>query len=103
MARLSIAAGSEFPAALTAVQDWLQAVEHPSFIVNRLYESGLCSQSPNDALRLLNAIIDDQLWAPLELGECLGAIAQSLPQLAQDPRHRRLVEYFRRKDIRSQR
>jgi hypothetical protein len=96
LARLSIASGAEFPAALRAVQDWLRPTEHPHYIVNRLHESGQCGRFPADALRLLNIIIDDQPWAPRELGLCLEVIVRATPGLAQDAQYRRLIEYFRR-------
>ena len=97
LARMCIAAGDEFPSALAAVVDWLLPVEHPHYIVDRLHESGLCARFPDVALRLLNAILDDQPWAPEELGQCLEAIAQAAPALRQDPRHQRLVEFGRRR------
>jgi hypothetical protein len=99
LVRLSIAAGSEFPAALTAVQDWLRSIDHPHYVVHRLLESGLCSRFPVDALRLLNVIIDDQPWAPRELGQCLEAIVQATPELTQDARFQRLLEYARRRGV----
>lgn len=99
LARLSIAAGAEFPAALTAVQDWLRQIEHPHYVVHLLHESGLCDRFPVDALRLLNAVIDDQQWAPPELGQCLDAIAQGAPHLAQDAGYQRLSEYSRRRGV----
>ncbi|MGE3151856.1 MAG: anti-phage defense-associated sirtuin Dsr1 [Nitrospiraceae bacterium] len=96
LTRLIIAARTEFPAALTAVQDWLQPIEHPHYVVHRLHESGLSARFPADALRLLDAVIGDQQWAPPELGQCLDEIVQAAPQLAQDARYQRLSEYFRR-------
>ena len=97
LTRLVIAARGEFPAALAAVQDWLQPIEHPHYVVHRLHESGLCSLYPTDALSLLNAVIVDQQWAPLELGQCLDQIVQVAPNLAQDARYLRLREYVRRR------
>ncbi|UTA53165.1 SIR2 family protein [Lysobacter soli] len=96
--RLSIAAGSEFPAALTAVQDWLRPIKHPHYVVHLLHESKLSSRFPADALRLLNALIEDQPWAPQELRQCLDAIVQAEPVLAQDSRYRRLSDYCRRRE-----
>ena len=96
LARLSITARGEFPAALAAVLDWLQPIEHPHFVVHLLHESGLSERFPEDALRLLSAIIDDQPWAPRELGQCLTAIVQTAPALLQDYRYQRLAEYARR-------
>lgn len=99
LTRLVIAARSEFPAALAAVQDWLQPIEHPDYVVHLLHESGLCRQFPAEALLLLNAVIADQQWAPRELGQCLDEILQAAPNLAQDARYLRLREYSRRRGI----
>ncbi|PWV74533.1 anti-phage defense-associated sirtuin Dsr1 [Halomonas sp. A11-A] len=95
LARLVIAARGEFPAALAAVFDWLQPIEHPHYVVRQLHGSGLCSRFPNDALLLLNVLISEQQWAPRELGQCLDEIAQAGPQLARDAQYQRLYEYFR--------
>ena len=97
--RLAIAARGEFPAALTAVQDWLQPIEHPDYMVHLLHESGLCRRFPADALRLLDTVIADQQWTPRELGQCLDEIERAAPPLAQDARYLRLQEYFRRRGI----
>lgn len=97
LARLSIAAGAEFPAALTAVLVWLGPIEHPFYIVHRLHESGLCSRFPVHALRLLATIVDDQPWSAPELGQCLDVIVQADAVLAQDPNYQRLREYARRR------
>src|SRR5690606_27415847 len=83
LTRLVIAARGEFPAALAAVQDWLQPIDHSDYVVHLLHESGLCRRFPAEALLLLNAVIDDQQWAPQELGQCLDEIAQAAPLLAQ--------------------
>ncbi|ASM77221.1 hypothetical protein VITFI_CDS1443 [Vitreoscilla filiformis] len=95
LTRLVIAARGEFPAALTSVQNWLQPIKRPHYVVHQLHESGLCRRYPADALTLLNAVLVDQPWAPTELGHCLDKIEQAAPPLAQDPRYRRLREYFR--------
>ena len=99
MTRLIIAARSEFPAALAAMQDWLQSIEHPDYVVHLLHESGLCPRFPADALHLLNAVIADQQWAPRELEKCLDEIVKTNPQLAQDARYQRLREYSRRRGV----
>ena len=96
LARLSIAAGDEFPNALTAVQAWLLPLDHVHYIVNKLNESGLCNRFPVDALRLLNAVIDDQPWRPPELGQCLENIVKASPKLQQDLRYQKLVDYAKR-------
>jgi hypothetical protein len=99
LTRLVIAARSEFPAALAAVQEWLQPIEHPNHVVHLLRESGLCARFPEDALCLLDAVIADQQWAPRELGQCLDEIVRAAPQLAQDARIQRLREYIRRRGM----
>lgn len=95
-ARLAIAARGKFPAALATLQDWLHPPEHPHFIVHLLQESGLCGRFPQEALRFLDALIEDQPWAPTELAECLDVIARTWPEAKQDHRYRRLMEYVRR-------
>lgn len=95
--RLLIASHNEFPAALAAVQGWLQPIEHPNYVVHLLHESGLCKLFPVEALLLLNAIISDQQWGPSELGKCLDEIAHSTLNLAQDARYLRLREYSRKR------
>lgn len=95
LTRLIIAARSEFPAALAAMQDWLQPIEHPYYVVHLLHESGLCIQFPADALHLLDSVITDQQWIPQEFGQCLNEIVKASPQLEQESSCRRLREYSR--------
>lgn len=99
LTRMTIAARGEFRAALGLVQDWLQPIEHPDYVVHMLHKSGLCRRCPADALRLLDAVIADQQWAPRELGQCLEEIVQTAPQLAQNVRYLRLKEYSRKRGI----
>lgn len=99
LARMVIAAGSEFPAALEAVHDWLMPVEHPYYLVHLLYESGLCVRFPADALHLLDAVIEEQQWAPRELGQCLDEIARADQGLEVREQYRRLREYSRRREL----
>lgn len=96
LAQLSIAARGQFPAALRTVQDWLQPIEHPDLVVTLLHQSSLSGRFPEDALRLLNATINDQSWALWELGKCLTAIAEAEPALTQDSRYQRLVQYSKK-------
>lgn len=93
LSRLAISARDEFPAALTAVIDWVQPIEQPDYVVHLLHESGLCSKYPTDALKLLFAVIDDQTWAPGKLGQCLNQILQAEPSLVQKPWYASLREY----------
>ena len=97
LTRLAIAARGEFPAALAAVQHWLQPIEYPDHVLSILYASSLCRRFPADALLLLNTVISNQQWVPRELGQCLGQIVEAAPYLEQDSRYLRLREYSRSK------
>ena len=98
LARLVIAAGNEFPAAWTAVQDWMRPIEHPYDIVLSLKESELCKKFPAQVLLLLSAIIADQPWLLEELQQCLDAIVRIAPHLKQDDAYLKLREYLRRQE-----
>jgi len=95
LARMSIAARGEFPAALSAVIDWLQPIEHPHYIVGLLCKSNLVERFPEDALRFLDAILENQRWSPRELKQCLATIADTSSVLKQDRRYQRLKLYSR--------
>jgi hypothetical protein len=97
LAILCIVGGEAFPSVLAAIADWLRPIEHPHYVVHQLHESGLCDRFPEASLRLLNAILEDQFWAPRELQDCLEAIAQGKPTLREDHRYQRLAEYIRRR------
>lgn len=97
LARMAIAAGNEFPAALAAVEAWLSPLDHPDYGTHRLYESGLCNRFPNETLRLLSIIMNDESWVPSKLGECLDQIIEAAPALANAPECLRLREYARKR------
>lgn len=99
LARLSIEARGRFPEALAAVFDWLQPIEQPDYVIHLLHEAGLAARFPEDSLRFLNAIIDDQPWVPRELRICLNSIVQAAPDLARDSRHQRLDAFSRQRAI----
>lgn len=99
LTRLVIAARSEFPAALSEVLSYLQPYENPDYELGLLENSGLCERFPEDALQLLDAIIDDQRWLRLALGKCLDQIAQANPKLASDYRYRRIRDLYRQRGI----
>lgn len=99
LTRLVIAARGEFPAALAAVQGWLQPIEHPDYVLHLLHKSGLCSRYPKDTLYLLNAVIANPKWEPLELGKCLDQIIKADPNLAKDHSYHQLRDYCRRYQI----
>jgi hypothetical protein len=95
LARMSIAARGEFPAALSKVVDWLRPTEHPHFVVHLLYESKLTERFPSDALRLLDVVFTNQTWLPSELGQCLTTISLAAPALEHDHRFQQLNQYSR--------
>lgn len=97
VAQLCIASDTEFPSALREIENWLLPIEYPDYVVNQLHESGLCSQFPFDVLKLLNAIIYNQQSIPLELKNCLDAIAQADPTLVQNNYYVKLNEYSRKR------
>ena len=99
LARMCIAAGKQFPSALEAGYGWFQPVEHPHYVVRRLWESDHCRLFPEPALRLLSAILHTQPWAPDELGKCLKRIAHESPNLRQDPDYKRLIEFARQRGV----
>lgn len=96
LAHLVIVSGDEFPNALATMLPWLQAIEYPNYIVHLLCESQLCSNFPEDALKLLDVIIDDQSWLPRELNDCLSAIEAIWAECQNDSRFQRLREFQRR-------
>jgi hypothetical protein len=98
--QLVIAARGEFPAALAAVQDWLQPIEYLGYVVSLLHKSGMCRRFPAEALQLLSMVINHQRSrAPQELGQCLDEIAEANRNLPHDSRYLRLREYSRRQGI----
>lgn len=94
LAQLSIAAGAEFPSALVAVEDWLRPIEYPFYLLHRLHESGICRRFPNDSLRLLNAVFNEDPSSIQELGQCLDSIVQAAPGLAQNANYQRLRRHY---------
>lgn len=93
LAELCIAAGSNFSSALDMVQNWLRPIGHPNDLVARLHESGLCSQFPVTALRMLAAIIGKQRSGASRLIACLEIIVQTDADLVSSADYRRLHEY----------
>ncbi|QIL80339.1 hypothetical protein G7047_10825 [Diaphorobacter sp. HDW4A] len=96
LARLCIAAGSEFPSAMATIGNWLRVVQHPDYVIHRLQESGLSARFPEGALQLLFISVSDQSpWLSPKLRQCLDTIAQTEPNLLQDRRFMRLDELAR--------
>jgi hypothetical protein len=97
LARLCIAAGREFPAALEAVRPWLRRLDHSNYVVHRLKLAGLCANFPQASLELLDAVVNRDGWPIDELGECLDAVRRAAPALANDPRFMDLRIFMRRR------
>lgn len=96
LARLCIAAGSEFPAAMKLIGNWLRSVKHPAYVIDRLHESGLCTRFPESALQLLDGILVNQpSWLSPELRKCLNDILLAAPSLSLDRRLVRVDELAR--------
>ena len=96
LARLSLAAGSEFPQAYTRVRPWMKPIAFPDQLVRRIHESGICADSPEPALDLLRKIMDHNAQCPrTDLEECLKALRTADPSLEEAPRFVWLVDYLR--------
>lgn len=95
LARLSIAAGDEFPSALKYLRAWFQRLENAFGIVHALQKAGSPGRFPTEALELLDLVVKDDGWHQ-ELRECLNAIAQARPVLKADTRYQRLDNMLRK-------
>ncbi|WP_211452222.1 hypothetical protein [Collimonas antrihumi] len=96
-ARLAVAAQFSFPDALDTLRHWLQAIEHPDFIVHLINETRLSDQFPKSVLEFLNIVIGDATqWPPTHLADCLRTIRDVDPNLADDGQFIRLADYLRR-------
>jgi hypothetical protein len=100
LARMAIAAGDQFPAALMTIESWLMPIEHPDHLVTLLMNAGHCRRFGEDALKLLSAVMLDQLWGWDDINHCLDEIVGSKPELAKDPRYQRLRERARQRGSR---
>ena len=98
LGRACVAAERAFPEALELVEAWLQPLHDTYLILKGLLEAGICEQFPEQALKLLDAIGDEQTrWPVAELRRCLIAIRTAAPGLEDDPRFMRLRAYLRRR------
>lgn len=99
LARMSIAARGEFPAALSTVLHWLRPIEDINYVMHVLHETDLATRFPEDTLKLLGTIVDNPIWVPKELKQCLEAILLKDPKLKEDHIYRRLNELVRQRDV----
>lgn len=97
LACLCIVSDDEFPLALADIIGWLRSIEYSDYTVSLLFEYNLCTKYPEDALKLLDSIIDNQYWVPSELRNCLDEIAEAAPGLKQSRKYQKLIEYIERK------
>lgn len=99
-ARLCVGAGSAFPDALRELTHWLQAPEHPDYVVHLLHQSKLADREhfPEESLTFLNIVVSDGAqWLSEDLAKCLDAIVEARPALADDNRYRRLRDLLRQR------
>jgi hypothetical protein len=97
LARMCLAAGNEFPAAVAEVRNWLKPLEHPHFVVHTLFATGYCERFPAESLEFLSLLIHEQPWAPRELGQCLDMIAAASPESIPQPAFQALKAHFRQR------
>jgi hypothetical protein len=96
-ALLCIAAGEAFPSAIKELKNWLQPIQDWSSCVHKLDKSGLCKSHPEDVLTLLDKIIGEEYSHIFDgLKNCLKQIADAKPELAQDRRYKRLVDFLKK-------
>ena len=97
LGRVCVAAERAFPDALELVEAWLQPLRYTGLILEGLLEAGICDRFPEEALKFLDALGDDQTgWSDEKLQSCLIAIRAAAPELEDDPRFIRLRAYLRR-------
>ncbi|MDI9819826.1 MULTISPECIES: anti-phage defense-associated sirtuin Dsr1 [unclassified Legionella] len=94
LVRLCIASGKRFPNAVSLMLPWLKPTQNIITSVHWLRDSKHCTNFPEEALNLLNAIIGESLCITSELGDCLSEIKVSNPKLVQDPKFRRLHQIW---------
>ena len=95
LGRVCIAAKDAFPAAVEELHGWLQPIQYPGFLMDRLKESELCCRFPEPALDFLDLTISDnvpQLW---NVKSCLEQIRTAQPELENDGRFQRLRNLLR--------
>ena len=102
LARICVSARNRFPKALKTLEAWLKPIDYPDFIVHTLHKAELPKKFPEDALRFLAPIIDQQQYIPEDLEKCLASISEAQPDLEQRAEYRRLAETVRINQARQQ-
>jgi hypothetical protein len=100
LARLVIAAGDAFPDAFASIIDWLCPLRYASTILSWLCEADLPRRFPQDALRMVAAIVDDHSDPSDQLTQCLEDIRASKPDIVSRADYRRLEEFARSRGMR---
>ncbi|WP_127958609.1 anti-phage defense-associated sirtuin Dsr1 [Serratia microhaemolytica] len=95
LARLAITAREAFPAAIDAINGWLDRIEPDNYhdIISLLHETDLCSRFPDKALQLLNGVIRQSPFFPEDLSQCLDDIGNANPSLKTTPRYQQLKNF----------
>lgn len=97
LARICIAARVEFPSAFQLLKAQLTKSQYPNYLLHLLKDSKVCTLYPEEALRFLLILLDENsLGIRSELEECLNQIASSLPSSVEDINYRKLLEILRR-------
>ncbi len=96
LGRLCIAAQDQFPDALALLDDWLQPVNQPDFLVHRFHKAELCGRFPEQALKFLSLVVSEQTqWPPTDLRACLDTIRIVEPHLEAEQDFERLMTLLR--------
>jgi hypothetical protein len=96
-AELCVRAGAFFQDAVRVLQPYLVRVTRFYMPVKELAESELANRYPAEALRLLDAIVDEgERWPPEELAKCLEQLSIADSSLRSKLEYRRLQEYLQR-------
>jgi hypothetical protein len=97
VARLCVAAGSNFPDAFTLLSPALEPLVSADHVVDLLSKSGICSAEPELALDFLDKVISPSAgWSPSSLRECLNQISERLERTSNDGRLRRIDDFLRK-------
>ena len=97
---LCLVAENEFPSALQELQAWLKPVSSAGLIIRDLKKTDVCRRFPEDALKFLDVIIDNDVWILTEeLKNCLDEIKSAKPPLAEDHRFKKLMKIYQKKHI----
>lgn len=91
-ALLAVAAGGEFPAALEEIQPWLQKVEYPDRVIEKLHRAKLHERFSEEVLMLLDRIIGDSPWgmSATKMTDLLSAMREKMEDVETDGRFQRL-------------